>query len=171
MLKFRIRHKIYKHPVPVNDIKIDVKSGSHSTLYNTEKTGCPSVSDFQKVIQHTTGDIFKLMALKVCVKPLKSPKKLVEYDFKQYVCFISNAVRHNRQRIVRAWGLDMKCILYWIGLHLFNDDTRPQRHISRLSQGGFSQLFMLCKRITECSDVVKVWWLIQEPHFLVGEWF
>ena len=43
-----------------------------------------------------------------------------------------------------------------IGLHLFNDDTRPQRHFSHLSQVGFSQLFMLCKWITECSGVVKV---------------
>ena len=48
----------------------------------------------------------------------------------------------------------------WIGLHMFNYDTRPQRHISRLSQVGFSQLFMLCKRITESSGVVKVWRLI-----------
>ena len=27
---------------------------------------------------------------------------------------------------------------YWIGLHLFNDDKRPWRHISRPSQVGFS---------------------------------
>ena len=47
--------------------------------------------------------------------------------------------------------------LDWIGLHLFNDDTRPQRHISRLPQVGFSQLFMLYKRITESSGVVKMW--------------
>ena len=44
----------------------------------------------------------------------------------------------------------------WIGLHLFDDDTRPQRHISCFSQVGFSQLFMFCKRITECRGVVKV---------------
>ena len=47
----------------------------------------------------------------------------------------------------------------WFELHLF-DDTRPQRHISRLSQVGFSQLFMVCKRLTERNDVVKVWRLI-----------
>ena len=35
-----------------------------------------------------------------------------------------------------------------IGLHLFNDDTRPQRHINCLPQVGFSQLFMLYKQIT-----------------------
>ena len=26
----------------------------------------------------------------------------------------------------------------WIGLHLFNDDTRPSGHISRPSQVGFA---------------------------------
>ena len=39
----------------------------------------------------------------------------------------------------------------------FNDDTRPQRHISRLPQVEFSQLFMLYKQITRvqwCQDVV-----------------
>ena len=36
----------------------------------------------------------------------------------------------------------------WIGLHLFNDDTRPQRHIRRLPQVGFFQPFMLYKQIT-----------------------
>ena len=46
--------------------------------------------------------------------------------------------------------------LNWIGLHLFNEDTRPQRHISRLPQAGFSQLFMLYKQITESSGVVKM---------------
>ena len=30
-------------------------------------------------------------------------------------------------------------LMYWFVLHLFNDDTRPQRHISRLPQVGFSQ--------------------------------
>ena len=32
-------------------------------------------------------------------------------------------------------------ILDWIGLHLFNDDTRPSGHISRPSQVGFSHTF------------------------------
>ena len=47
-------------------------------------------------------------------------------------------------------------VLDWIA---FND-TCPQRHISRLSQVGFPQLFMLYKRIIESSGVVKVWRLI-----------
>ena len=48
--------------------------------------------------------------------------------------------------------------------YLFNDDTYPQIHYSRLPQVGFSQLFILCKHITEYSGVVKVWRLIKVPN-------
>ena len=54
----------------------------------------------------------------------------------------------------------------WIGLHLLNDDTRPQRPISRLPQVGFSQLFMLYRQITESNGVVKMWWLISIANFV-----
>ena len=37
--------------------------------------------------------------------------------------------------------------LYWIGSHLFNDDTRPWGHISRPSQVGFSHRCLHYKRI------------------------
>ena len=41
--------------------------------------------------------------------------------------------------------------LDWIGLHLFNDDTRPSGHISRPSQVGFSHSYL-------CSINEDLWW-------------
>ena len=41
--------------------------------------------------------------------------------------------------------------LDWIGLHLFNDDTRPSGHISRPSQVGFSNSYL-------CSINEDLWW-------------
>ena len=42
------------------------------------------------------------------------------------------------------------CAMNWIGLHLFNDDTRPSGHISRPSQVGFSHR---CLR-----SINEFWW-------------
>ena len=41
--------------------------------------------------------------------------------------------------------------LDWIGLRLFNDDTRPSGHISRPSQVGFSNSYL-------CSINEDLWW-------------
>ena len=42
-------------------------------------------------------------------------------------------------------------VTIWIGLHLFNDDTRPSGHISRPSQVGFSHSCL-------CSINEVQWW-------------
>ena len=52
------------------------------------------------------------------------------------------------------WGLRdwfILCIVVWIGLRLFNDDTCPSGHISRPSQIGFFDSYL-------CSINEDLWW-------------
>ena len=44
--------------------------------------------------------------------------------------------------------------LYWIGLDLFNDDTRPSGHISRPTQVNVSELLLLSKQLLKSDHIV-----------------
>ena len=47
-----------------------------------------------------------------------------------------------------VWWLD------WIGLNLFNDDTRPSGHISRPTQVNVSELLLLSKQLLKSDHIV-----------------
>ena len=48
----------------------------------------------------------------------------------------------------KPYGLD------WIGLDLFNDDTRPSGHISRPTQVNVSELLLLFKQLLKSDHIV-----------------
>ena len=51
----------------------------------------------------------------------------------------------------------MICHLFdsdWIGLDLFNDDTRPSGHISRPTQVNVSELLLLSKQLLKSDHIV-----------------
>ena len=47
-----------------------------------------------------------------------------------------------------------KQALDWIGLDLFNDDTRPSGHISRPTQVNVSELLLLSKQLLKFDHIV-----------------
>ena len=53
-------------------------------------------------------------------------------------------------------------MMYWIGLDLFNDDTRPSGHISRPTQVNVSQsCFNSLNKLLKLNYVVQVWGLVE----------
>ena len=46
--------------------------------------------------------------------------------------------------------------LDWIGLDLFNDDTRPSGHISRPTQVNVSELLLLSKQLLKSDHIVHI---------------
>ena len=44
----------------------------------------------------------------------------------------------------------------WIGLDLFNDDTRPSGHISRPTQVNVSELLLLSKQLLKSDHIVHI---------------
>ena len=45
--------------------------------------------------------------------------------------------------------------LDWIGLDLFNDDTRPSGHISRPTQVNVSELLSFSKQLLKSDNIVQ----------------
>ena len=45
--------------------------------------------------------------------------------------------------------------LIWIGLDLFNDDTRPSGHISRPTQVNVSELLSFSKQLLKSNNIVQ----------------
>ena len=45
--------------------------------------------------------------------------------------------------------------LDWIGLDLFNDDTRPSGHISRPTQVNVSELLSFSKQLLKSNNIVQ----------------
>ena len=43
----------------------------------------------------------------------------------------------------------------WIGLDLFNDDTRPSGHISRPTQVNVSELLSFSKQLLKSNNIVQ----------------
>ena len=50
-----------------------------------------------------------------------------------------------------------KCVFQkdWIGLDLFNDDTRPSGHISRPTQVNVSELLSFSKQLLKSNNIVQ----------------
>ena len=44
---------------------------------------------------------------------------------------------------------------FWIGLDLFNDDTRPSGHISRPTQVNVSELLSFSKQLLKSNNIVQ----------------
>ena len=49
----------------------------------------------------------------------------------------------------------MQGMMYWIGLDLFNDDTRPSGHISRPAQVNVSELLSFSKQLLKSNNIVQ----------------
>ena len=53
------------------------------------------------------------------------------------------------------WPLCTGWTLDWIGLDLFNDDTRPSGHISRPTQVNVSELLSFSKQLLKSNNIVQ----------------
>ena len=49
----------------------------------------------------------------------------------------------------------LKGLSHWIGLDLFNDDTRPSGHISRPTQVNDSELLSFSKQLLKSNNIVQ----------------
>ena len=86
---------------------------------------------------------------------------LENWSYMVYLISVWFSITHMDSSLCRlntgsdSYYCDSKDGFVWIGLDLFNDDTRPSGHISRPTQVNVSELLSFSKQLLKSNNIVQ----------------